>query len=181
MKACDLIKPIEEFAPISFQEQWDNCGFSIGNPSAEISKVLIALDCTEEVMDEAIALNCEMIITHHPLIFGTLKSVTTENNIGKIISKGIKHNITVYSAHTNMDKASGGVSYIMAEKLRLINQCNLTQEGFGILGNLKESTNIESFIKLIKEKFCLDRIRCSKLLKKYFQSCSMWWKWKRFY
>ena len=69
MLAKDIVRPIEEFAPLALQESWDNCGFSVGNPDREAKSALIALDCTEEVLDEAIEMGCDIIITHHPLIF----------------------------------------------------------------------------------------------------------------
>ena len=112
MRAIDLVRPIEELAPLEVQEKWDNCGFSVGDPYAEVSKALIALDCTEEVVDEAIECGADIIIAHHPLIFGGVKKISPQNWLGRTIIKAIQHNITIYAAHTNMDKAAGeGIPY----------------------------------------------------------------------
>ena len=103
MRACELVAPIEEFAPLALQESWDNCGFSVGDPQREVRKALVALDCTEEVLDEAIELGCDVIITHHPLIFKGMKSITPANMAGRIVTRAIKNDIAIYAAHTNMD------------------------------------------------------------------------------
>lgn len=164
MKAIELVKPIEEFAPLAGQEKWDNCGFSVGDPQREVSRALIALDCTEDVVDEAIELGADIIITHHPLIFGGIKKITPQSEVGRVIFKAVQHNISIYAAHTNMDKASEGVSSIMADKLQLQQREVLTPDGFGIIGNMKESIAVEELIKVVKEKFNLGNMRVSKPL-----------------
>ena len=161
MKASDLIRPIEEFAPVWEQEKWDNCGFSVGDPSAEVSKVLIALDCTEAVVDEAIEIGADIIIAHHPLIFGGVKKISPDNEQGRTIIKAIKHNIAIYAAHTNMDKAAGGVSAIMADKIGLVQREILTPDGFGITGILEEELSVEEFVGKVKNAFGVDVVRCS--------------------
>ncbi len=153
MKASELVRPIEEFAPVHEQEKWDNCGFSVGDPQMEVSKALIALDCSEAVVDEAIAAGADIIITHHPLIFGGVKKITPQNELGRIIYKAVKNNIAIYAAHTNMDKAAGGVSAVMADKLGLCGREVLTPDGFGIAGSLEKECSVEEFVgKLKKEK-----------------------------
>lgn len=164
MKAIELIKPIEEFAPLEFQERWDNCGFSVGDPYQEVTRALISLDCTESVIDEAVELGAEIIITHHPLIFSGVKRISPQNELGRVISKAIKCNVAIYAAHTNMDKAAGGVSSIMADKLGLQQREVLTPDGFGIIGELPgEITSLE-LLKLVKERFNLLNVRASKPL-----------------
>ena len=160
--AYRLVEPIERFAPLQTQESWDNCGFSVGDPNALVTKGLIALDCTEEVLDEAIRCNCNIIITHHPLIFKGLKRITPESATGRIVAKAIRHNIIIYSAHTNMDKASGGVSALMAQRLSLQEATTLTPEGFGMVGNLPAPLPFEEFVALVKERFELQYALCSK-------------------
>ena len=164
MKAIDLIGPIEEMAPLCDQEKWDNSGFSIGDPNADVSKALIALDCTEDVVDEAIECGADIIITHHPLIFGGVKKISPQNCLGRIIYKAIQHNIAIYSAHTNMDKAAGGVSCIMADRLQLQEREVLVPDSFGVVGKLPHSMVAEEFIKLVKEAFGVDKMRVSKPL-----------------
>lgn len=173
VKAIDLVKPIEEFAPVFMQEGWDNCGFSIGDVNTFVNKALIALDCTESVIDEAIELGANIIITHHPLIFGGVKKIMPSTEQGRIIIKAITHNILIYSAHTNADKAVGGVSSIMAEKLNLQNVSPLTPDGFGVVGNLVEPLSGENLIKLVKEKFNIDILRSSSPIKNLIKSVAV--------
>lgn len=165
MLAFELVEPIEAFAPVALQEKWDNCGFVVGNGECEVSKALIALDCTESVVDEAIGVGADIIITHHPLIFGGVKKISTSNWLGRIIYKAIKNNITIYCAHTNMDKAAGGVSGLMANKLNLERVEVLTEDGFGLVGDLSEGMESDEFIGMLKDKFNLDCVRCSEPLK----------------
>lgn len=164
MLAFELVEPIEAFAPVDTQEKWDNCGFVVGNGECEVSKALIALDCTESVVDEAIEIGADIIITHHPLIFGGVKKISTANWLGRIIFKAIKNNIAIYCAHTNMDKAAGGVSELMANKLGLKNVEVLTEDGFGLVGDLEVEMESRQFIGELKSKFNLDSVRCSEPL-----------------
>lgn len=161
MKAYELIAPIEALAPRENQEEWDNCGFSVGSPNSNVSKALIALDCTESIMDEAIRLGCDIVITHHPLIFRGVKSVNLDTHLGRTIEKAVKNNITVYSAHTNIDKARPGVSTLMADRLGLMKCKALSAQGFGIVGNLREPLLAEQLIELVKSRFGIDHVRCS--------------------
>ncbi len=165
MIAEEVVKAIEEFAPIYNQEAWDNSGFIIGNKKREVKSALLALDCTEEVVDEAVLGGYDMIITHHPLIFKGVKKIAPDNYTGRIIERCIKHDIIVYSAHTNIDKAAGGVSGLMAEKLNMKECEPLTEEGFGLVGKLDESIDSKTLINRMKELFNLDNIRTSELLK----------------
>lgn len=124
MNIKEITSIIETFAPLSFQESYDNAGLIVGNANDEISGILICLDSTEEIIDEAIQKNCNLIIAHHPIIFSGLKKLNGKNYIERTIIKAIKNNIAIYAAHTNIDNAFNGVSFKMAEKLGLIN-CNV--------------------------------------------------------
>ena len=161
MKAFELIRPIEEFAPLAQQEKWDNCGFSVGDPNMEVHKALIALDCTEDVVDEAIEIGADIIIAHHPLIFGGVKKITPQNWLGRVIYKAIANNIAIYAAHTNADKAAGGVSALMAQKLQLEECMPLTPDSFGVVGNLKEHLSAQELAAKVKEEFGVDVVRAS--------------------
>ena len=86
MKVKDIIKIIEDFAPLSIQEGWDNSGLCIGSPEDEVNSVLLALDCTPELVDEAVTVGADMIVTHHPLIFSGLKKISPDNKIGTAIA-----------------------------------------------------------------------------------------------
>ena len=161
VKAFELVAPIEQFAPLAQQEKWDNCGFCIGDPQQEVSKALIALDCTEGVVDEAIACGADIIITHHPLIFSGVKKISPQNWLGRVICKAISNGIVIYAAHTNMDKAAGGVSGLMAQKLGLQDCEALLPDSFGIVGNMEDGLDVEEFVAKVKEAFGVDVIRCS--------------------
>jgi len=121
MKVKDIANIIEELAPINYQENYDNAGLIVGNENQKVSGIIICLDSTEKVVNEAIAKKCNLIIAHHPIIFNGLKKITGKNYIEKTIIKAIKNNIAIYAAHTNLDNAFNGVSFKMAQKLQLIN------------------------------------------------------------
>jgi len=121
MRIKDIVKPLEEIAPVCLQESYDNSGLQIGYPDQEADKVLITLDITDEVVEEAIQKGCKLIISHHPLIFTGLKKITGKNYTERLVSKIIKNDIAVYAAHTNLDNAAQGINEILGKKLGLIN------------------------------------------------------------
>ena len=109
------------FAPLPLQESYDNAGLQVGLHEAEVEGALLCLDVTEEVIDEAVTSKCNLIISHHPLLFRPLKRLTGSNYVERCIIKAISNNIAIYSAHTNLDNAAGGVNFKIAEKLGLKN------------------------------------------------------------
>jgi len=115
----DLSSYLDSEVPLSFQENYDNSGLQIGLPGNEITSALITLDITEEVTDEAIEKGCDVIVSHHPLIFNGLKHITGNSITERIVYKAIKNNLAIYSSHTNLDMIAGGVSRKMAEKMNL--------------------------------------------------------------
>lgn len=117
----DLIKCIEDFAPLKIQESYDNSGLQTGQPTQMIERALIALDVTEEVLNEALEKKCQLIISHHPLIFGGLKRIVGANATERILIKAIENKIAIYAAHTNLDAVHLGVNHILAEKLGIEN------------------------------------------------------------
>lgn len=121
MRISDITSAIEEFAPLSLQEGYDNSGMQIGDSCREATGVLLCVDVTEDIVDEAIENGINLIISHHPLIFKGIKRITGATDIERCIMKAAGNGIAVYSAHTNMDNADKGVSYRMAEKLGLEN------------------------------------------------------------
>lgn len=112
---------IERIAPVQLQETYDNAGLIIGEKNSEIDKAIICIDVTETIIDEAITKNCQLVISHHPLIFKGLKKINGKNSIEKIIIKAIKNNIAIYAAHTNLDNVINGVNSILSQKLGLKN------------------------------------------------------------
>ena len=121
MKIKEIVSALERFAPLPLQDGFDNAGLQIGLTEAEATGALLCLDVTEAVLDEAIALGYNLIISHHPLIFKGYKSITGKDYVERCILKAIKNDIVIYSAHTNLDNAQGGVNYKIAEKIGLKN------------------------------------------------------------
>lgn len=117
----DIIVELEKFAPLPLQEDYDNCGLITGQRTQVITSVLLTLDCTEAVIDEAIENNCNLIIAHHPILFTGLKKINGNNYVEKTIIKAIKNDIAIYAAHTNFDNVKQGVNKKIAEKLGLRN------------------------------------------------------------
>ena len=115
----DITRLLENLAPLAWQESYDNAGLQTGNPNAEATGALITLDCTPEIVDEAIARNCNLIIAHHPVIFKPLKKLTSSNLVEQTIIKAIQNNIAIYASHTNLDSVIGGVNSKIADKLGL--------------------------------------------------------------
>lgn len=117
----EVIAVLEDFAPAQYQESYDNAGLILGNPNTPVRSVLLSLEITEEVIEEALLLGANLIVCHHPLIFGSLKSITGKSSVERAVIKCIKNDISVFVAHTNIDNNARGVSFKMAEKLQLKN------------------------------------------------------------
>jgi dinuclear metal center YbgI/SA1388 family protein len=121
MKLSQLTDYLESLAPLAYQEDYDNCGLIVGNGSQEIYQALISLDCTEGVVDEAIANNCQVIVSHHPIVFKGLKKFNSKTYVERVVEKAIKNNIAIYAIHTNLDNIHTGVNAKMCEVLGLKN------------------------------------------------------------
>jgi dinuclear metal center YbgI/SA1388 family protein len=119
MRIKDIINIIENFAPLSLQESFDNAGIQVGDINSEATGAVLCLDVTESVVDEAIEKNCNLIISHHPLFFKPFKSVSGATYIERCLIKACKHDIVIYSAHTNLDNAGKGVNFYLAGKIGL--------------------------------------------------------------
>lgn len=121
MKIIDLTQYLESLAPLSYQESYDNSGLIVGEYDKTINKALVSLDCTEVVVDEAIQKGCDIIISHHPIVFKGIKKFNNKNYVERAIIKAIRHDIALYAIHTNLDNAPGGVNFKLAEKIGLQN------------------------------------------------------------
>jgi dinuclear metal center YbgI/SA1388 family protein len=121
MRAIDIISVLETFAPPTYQESYDNSGLQVGSPNKEVTGVLLTLDITEAVIDEAVAKGCNMIVAHHPIIFSGLKRLSGRTYVERVVEQAIRKDIILYAAHTNLDNARAGVNAIIAEKLGLQN------------------------------------------------------------
>lgn len=165
-KLKEIIAAIEAFAPKDLQESYDNTGLQVGDPEMEISASLLCLDVTEDIIDEALRRHCNLIISHHPLIFKGLKEITGANSIQRIVIKAIRKNISIYSAHTNLDSAWEGVSHEMARMLKLSDlkvfqpKASDPNAGLGVIGTIQPTPKIE-FLRKIKEAFSVKCLRYS--------------------
>lgn len=121
MQIREVISFLENRVPLSSQESYDNCGLIVGDSSAVITAVLVSLDCTEEVVEEAIERGANLIISHHPIVFKGLKKINGKNYVERTVIKAIKHDIAIYAIHTNLDNYLHGVNAVIAEKIGLKN------------------------------------------------------------
>lgn len=165
-KVRDIAKVIENYAPKELQEDYDNAGIQVGDPDMEISGILLCLDVTEDILDEAIDRGCNIIVSHHPLIFRGLKNITGSNAIQRIVIKAIRNNVAIYAAHTNLDAAKEGVSYEIGHILNMTDMQPLDPKpgnpcvGIGVIGNIEPTPKIE-FLRRLKEKFNVKALRYS--------------------
>ncbi len=135
MQVRQITQYLESIAPLAFQESYDNAGLIIGRPEDEVSGILISLDITEEIVDEAISKHLNLIISHHPIIFSGIKKLNGKNYIERCVAKAIKNDIAIYAAHTNLDSVFGGVNSKICEKLNLQN-CQILSPGSDLLKKL---------------------------------------------
>jgi len=161
MKAKDIANVLEGFAPAHTQESWDNSGFCIGNGEQEVHGVMVGFDCTASLIREAVAGGADMVVTHHPLIFGGLKQIDPSDPVGEAVILAIRHGITVYAAHTNADKADGGVNELMAARLGLVDPEPVDESRLCFTGLLEKPLSGREFVALVKERFGLRTVRCS--------------------
>ena len=163
----DITSAIESVAPLSYQDDFDNSGLQVGCSPKEIHSVLVCLDITEDVVDEAIERGADMIVSHHPLIFKALQQVADSTYQQRCVVKAITHDIAVYSAHTSLDNAPGGVNHRIADILHLSGLAWLSvhpdgKSGSGLVGTLESPLNDEAFYALLKDKFGVKSLRCSR-------------------
>ena len=149
MKIKDVTTILERLAPLSYQESYDNSGLIIGDRNDDLKSILITLDCTEEVLDEAIKNKCNLIVAHHPILFKSIKKLNGDNYVQRVIIKAIKNNISIYAIHTNLDNVINGVNSTIANRLELIN-CEILQPKYDILKQLIVYCP-ESYSKKLKE------------------------------
>ncbi|MCM1312320.1 MAG: Nif3-like dinuclear metal center hexameric protein [Bacteroides sp.] len=168
MKIREILEALEVFAPLSLQDGYDNAGLQIGlTEDAEATGALLCLDVTEAVIDEAVSRQCNVIVSHHPLLFRPCKNITSADYVGRCIFKAIKNGMAIYAAHTNLDNAFGGVNWKIAEKIGLDNVRALAPKsgmegvGAGILGTFSEPMRKDCFVAMIKDIFHVDCVRCN--------------------
>lgn len=174
-KISELAQFLEGIAPLHFQESYDNSGLLVGDIHRDITGVIISLDATEEVIDEAIEKNCNVVVSHHPIVFAGLKRFTYSNYIQKAVAKAIKNDIALYAIHTNLDNvAQNGVNTKICEQLGLKNMEILAPKpelmhndvavGSGMIGNLDIEMDEPAFLQYIKEKMNVQMIKHTPFL-----------------
>jgi dinuclear metal center protein, YbgI/SA1388 family len=170
IKVCDIAEMIEEYAPIKYKEDYDNVGLMVGDRLNEVSSVLIALDCTMEVIEEAIRKGCSLIVTHHPLLFRKPSAITNDTLLGKKIIKLIKNNIDLYSCHTNLDIVKGGINDLLVDLLRqagvgIHDRVEFLEQskeiGVGRIFDLTSPISLEKLIEKVKAALELNTVRFS--------------------
>ena len=163
MIVSEFIKKFEEYFPENLAYKWDNVGLQVGSEHSKITSILVSLDLTIDVIDEAISKKCNFIIVHHPMIFTPVKKINTDSYLGELISKIIKNDISIYVAHTNFDLSNFGMNKILADMLEIQDQkvieFETLEEGLGRYGVLKESKTIKEFISIIKKVFGIDYVK----------------------
>ena len=173
MKIKQVLSALERFAPLPLQESWDNAGLQLGLTEAEVSGALLCLDVNEQIVDEAIVKGCNLIVSHHPLLFRGLKQISGADYVQRSVIKAIKHDIVIVSMHTNMDNALDGVNWKIAERLGLTDCKFFAQKtvdgieaGSGVVGNLPLQMDARAFIELVKKQFGVQCAQCNELLQR---------------
>lgn len=171
MKIREITNALEDFAPLHLQESYDNTGYQLGNPDQEATGALLCVDITEEIVDEATSRGCNLIITHHPLLFRGVKCVTGRNRPERVLAKALRAGLTVYSCHTAIDSAPGGVSWEMARRLGLTDIQTLVPSGhthpagtpgLGTVGNLPAPLTPRELALKVKDTFHTPTLRTSR-------------------
>ena len=151
----ELIQHIDTFAPFSLAEEWDNPGLMAGSYDAEISRIAVCLDAVSEAVIEAGNMGCNVLVCHHPLIFRPLKRIDTGTDIGRTIHEAITRNVNIIAAHTNWDKAPGGVNDTLAALLGLEGVSSLGE--FGVVGEV-HAEDTRKFLERVKTSWELSRL-----------------------
>ena len=164
MLLSEIVKILDEALKIEIAYEWDNVGLLVGDKEKNINKIMLALEITKETIDEAKKNSIDLIISHHPLIFKALKTITTDHEKSKYIIDAIKNDIAIYSSHTNFDMISDGLNDYVANLLELEDVKSLVYEtsqefGIGRIGKLRSEMNINEFSSYVIKKLNLSDIK----------------------
>lgn len=169
LKVRDIKDIVEKYAPLNLMESYDNVGLMVGNLNQNVNSILVALDCTMDVIDEAINKNCNLIVTHHPLLFKKPSTITSETLIGRKIIKLIKNDISLYSAHTNLDSTEGGINDTVMQLLGFQNYITMdlskkrdtddNKSGIGRFAILDHSITLDDMCDKIKKALNISYLR----------------------
>lgn len=169
MKIREITAVIEGFAPLAWQEHYDNAGLLVGRPDDEVHRALLAVDVTEEVLEEAEREGCDLIITHHPIIFHPLKRLNSASVVERCVERAIRSGIALYACHTNLDSAPEGMSWRLATQLGVdrlqVLEPSVKGEGvgFGVVGDLDEAVDTLAFLREVQRRLAVRAIRHSDL------------------
>lgn len=190
VKIKEVLNALEQFAPLPLQEGFDNAGLQIGLTETEVSGALLCLDVNELIVDEAIALGCNLIVSHHPLIFHKLAQVTDADPVQRTVIKAIQNRIAILSMHTNIDNARGGVNFKIAEKIGLVDvdffgpkkvvRCadqsgreQIVEGAPGVIGRLEELLPALHFVQRLKHRFNVESAMCNELLRRPIRTVAL--------
>lgn len=185
VKIKEVIDALERFAPLPLQESYDNAGLQVGLTEVEVSGALLCLDVTEEIVDEAIGLGCNLIVAHHPLIFRKLARISDADYVQRTVMKAIKNDITIVAMHTNIDAAMGGVNFKIAEKMGLGNVRFFGKRqsvavgdgevsgGEGVIGTFAEPMAADDFVLLLKQRFDVECVQANQLLRREIKTVAL--------
>ena len=185
LRIHEIVSAFEAVAPLALQESYDNSGLIVGDRDAEVTRALLCLDCTEAVVDEAIVKGCDLIIAHHPIVFGGLKRFTGGDYVQRTVIKAIQNNIAIYACHTNLDNVlRGGVNERIAQQLgfdvervlrpiatdlgsfassgRVVDSEVFRTAGAGVLCNLQKPMNVLDFLQHVKERMGAEVVKYTK-------------------
>tara|TARA_B100000674_G_scaffold74735_1_gene51822 strand:+ start:230 stop:1021 length:792 start_codon:yes stop_codon:yes gene_type:complete len=182
VRVIEIAKIIDSWMPTSIAEDFDNVGLIIGDPESKITSILVTLDTTEDVVEEAINKGCNLIVSYHPIIFNGLKQITNDSYVQKSVIKAVKNNISVYAIHTSLDNHPKGISYLLSDLIGLKNisillpkeeKLNKLKIGIGSIGDLEKPMNEIAFFDLLKNKLGLKYLRHTNKLNKKISKVSV--------
>jgi len=180
VKIKEVISALERFAPLPLQESFDNAGLQCGLTEMQASGALLCLDVTEAIVDEAVSKGCNIIVSHHPLLFHGLKTISDRDQVQRTVVRAIQNGITVVSMHTNFDNARGGVNFKIAEKLGLgdvrffaAKTVDGIECGSGVVGELSEAMTSADFVRRVKTVMEADVAHCNQLLDRKIKTVAL--------
>ncbi len=177
MNIKEVVTTLESFAPLPLQESYDNAGLQVGLTATKVSGVLLCLDVTEKVIDEAVAKGCNLIVAHHPLLFRGLKQIGDATQSERCVTKALKKDIAIYAMHTNLDNAEGGVNYEIAYRLGMEDVRfllpNAQGGGSGVIGALPVEMNARTFLQSVKKEFGVECLMHNELLRRPIRTVAL--------
>ena len=171
MKIKEITDAIERFAPLALQEGYDNAGLVVGDPEREVSRALLAVDVTEEVLAEAEQEGCDLVVTHHPIVFHPLKRLNEADYVQRCVARAVRWDIALYACHTNLDSTPNGMSWRLASELGIGSLRVLAPSpdkgegvGFGVVGELPEAVPTLDYLREAGRRLRVGALRHSRIV-----------------